>query len=91
MLRYAAMGLPDKCAATLFAIILETGLDVRRLRAYLRCVRAVVSDFGVEAGVADAADLLPEMLQTITSGRLACDGQQFLFPRAVQMPGWCPG
>ena len=48
------MGLADKVAATLFAVILEVGLDEQRLRRYFASVRAVTSDFGAESGLADA-------------------------------------
>ena len=88
MLRFACLGLSDKCVATLFAIILECGLSVRAIRAYLHSVRAVVSDFGTEAGLADCKDVLPQMLRVLTKGRLKCDEEQFAFPRAIQMPGW---
>ncbi len=55
------MSVTDKVQALLFQIFLENGPSVAGMRAALNSVRQVLSDMGTEFGLADCADILPQL------------------------------
>lgn len=82
-----------KGVALVWQLILSCGPDFGHVRSLLNSCRAVVSDMGVERGIADLPSLLHEVYGavwpgfTIPRGHEDIQGGQ-LFPAAMQSPGW---
>ncbi len=62
---------------------------VKHIRWTLERVRAVLSDFGSEATVADIEDLLPSVVAAVFKGAPPVEKFQYLFPHAFFFPGRC--
>ena len=86
-LGFGHMALADKVFGILWAIFLESGPDATLIRFRLERVRGWCTDQGVERGVADVEDLLPEFFAAIGSP-VQVEKKRFLFPRALWVPGW---
>ena len=88
VLRPSYLSALGKTFALVFALLLEIGLNVERIRFVLASVRAVLSDWGVEAYIADHPDVLPDVLDALVIGRKQpCARLQYTFPCAILMPG----
>jgi hypothetical protein len=79
-----------KALAVLWAIIMDVGFNIGRLRLVLGSVRCVTSDFGIESMLADCPDILPEVMAAvgIGAGFQNIPREPYLLPRALLMPGW---
>ena len=75
-----------KAATLLWQLFLVTGSEF--LRWVCSRVRAIVSDQGTEAGIANLTDILPEFQWMIRWGGATEPHVDKLFPRAPQVPGW---
>ena len=76
------VSLEDKVACNIHQAWLEYGPSEDSLRALFIDARAVLTDMGVEFGIANAHDVLPEFF-----GRESTGERGFLFPLALQVPG----
>ena len=89
MLRPSYLSALGKTVALVFALVLEIGLNIERIRFVLASLRAVLSDWGVEAYIAAHPDVLPDILDALVIGRKQpCARLQYTFPCAMLMPGW---
>ena len=86
-LGYGFMKLEDKIFSLLWALFLEIGSDPLMMRWRLACIRGFCTDMGVECGIADAPDLLPEFLSAI-GVNVKVPRLRFLFGFAFWTPGW---
>ena len=76
------VSLEDKVLCSIHQAWLEYGPSEESLRALFMDTRAVLTDMGVEFGIANASDVLPEFF-----GRESTGERGFLFPSALQVPG----
>ena len=90
----------DKLQALVHQYWLQYGPDLGVLRSVFHNVRSVLTDMGVEMGIANARDCLTDIFPkapvqlpihggcTLHGHPGPCDGQQdYLFPNALQIPG----
>ena len=80
--------LQDKIAAHIHQTWLEYGPRIEDVRVALGSVRQVLTDMGVEFGMANYPDVVSEVLRDVTP---SCPDSfptgQYLFPFAIQVPG----
>ena len=74
----------DKCMAMLHILRLEHGPGLAQVRGWLGLVTAVATDLGVETGLAEAMDVVPEYFGVVD----AAAGSRHLLPRALRVAGW---
>ena len=78
-----------KTIALLWTVLLVVGPTLPALRSFLGRVRSITTDQGTERKVVAMPDVLPEfLLYAGFPGPPIVDGNNFLFPRAMHMPGW---
>ena len=90
ILGHGRAGLAEKAQATMHQTWLEYGPSISQVRAANNDVRQILSDMGTEFGIADYADVLPDMLRGSLQGPLrrpTRDAPSFLFPLALAVPG----
>lgn len=82
-----AMG---KCLALLWQVFLMVGPSYAMVNSFLRRVRSLTTDQGVERLLADFPLVLPAFFRLIDPAfKVAKDtGDALLFPRALAVPGW---
>ena len=77
-----------KCVALLWQLLMLVGS--RLLQAFLKRVRGILTDCGVERLIADMPEFLVEFFAycrvKVPLGFQSAPG--FLFPRCIHMPGW---
>ena len=76
------MGLKHKAFVFLWSLLLVCGPNLDMLRWKLGCVAVFCTDRGIECGLNDLRDLLPDFLSAIGSP-VTCMRETFLFPNAV--------
>jgi hypothetical protein len=81
------------CSLSRHVEVGRRNIKVPSIRFQLNSVRAIVSDFGVEALIADMPDLLPDILGCLLQHSKRCrrplviEQLKYMFPRAVLLPG----
>eukprot|EP00969_Alexandrium_andersonii_P241582 10667850-Alexandrium_andersonii.AAC.1 len=88
--------LVDKTMALLWQIWLIAGPAQATLEKWRASVRVIVTDWGTEAGIADAPNLIPQFMEWLShSSKTAAEGRKLaftaaerLFPRSIFVPGW---
>ena len=86
-LGYGYMTTADKITSYLFALWLESGLDVSLMRWRLASVRGWCTDWGVESALVVVHDILPSFLQWLGVDEKV-EQMRWLFPNAFWNPGW---
>lgn len=85
----AFMDATGKCIAMLWQLYLEIGPGVERFRAFCNRVRSVTTDQGVERMIADYPCILKDFFFLVEPRCKVPESEsEWLFPRAVPMPGW---
>lgn len=80
-----------KMLALLWQAYLMAGPSLEGMQSFLRKVRSVTSDLGTERKLSDmpfALDLFGELIRHPDAGKIIRNQGDYLFPRAIQMPGW---
>ena len=77
-----------KCLALLWQIFLVVGPLTFWIRHFCKRVRAITTDMGVERLVVDMPDCVSELMQLHDPEFIEPAVEGYLFPRALQMPGW---
>lgn len=78
-----------KTMALLWQIFLLVGPSFDMVRRMCGRVRGIVTDMGVERKICDMPDVVAEMFELLCPGfKAASNPIEFLWPRAVQVPGW---
>ena len=81
------LSLKHKVFAFLWAIWLEVGPNQSRMRWKCNQICGLTTDRGIEIGICDSPDVLPDFLQAIgAAGEVP--RQEYLFPQAVWIAGW---
>jgi hypothetical protein len=81
------MGLKAKAFGLLWTFHLELGPSPDMMRFRCWCVRGFCTDKGVEMGLCDLCDTLPQFYEAI-GVVVECPRQEFLCPNAFWLPGW---
>ena len=77
-----------KAMGLLWQLFLLLGPDEVRFRSFLRRVRSLTTDFGVEHYIPAMRDILPEFWRWAAGRELALPMWEKLFPFALLAPGW---
>ena len=64
------------------------GPEFAAVRAFCGRVRGLITDMGVERLIADSQDILGDFFSSILGIPVPEQPLRWLFPRALQMPGW---
>lgn len=84
----AFMDVAGKTLGLLWMFFLAFGPFFDRIRWLCSRVRSVTSDFGVERLIVNMSDVLPDFFAVLNPKLPPRDYVRWLFPRALQVPGW---
>lgn len=78
-----------KSLSLLWQIFLMAGPAVEMVRLFCGRVRAIITDMGVERKIGDMRDICEQLYGALSPGcRIQRASSQYMFPRALQVPGW---
>ena len=79
-----------KTLTLLWQIFLVAGPGIEAMRLFLRRVRSITTDTGVERLIVNQPDCLQKFYKYLNPNCAgsSCEQQHFLFPRAIKIQGW---